>query len=193
MQIIPWLIEPQTTDCLKNGAKHCRPSALCYRREPSESGAWAGQPRPPAPRGPSPAGTASWDEYSQLSASIQRFQIQFLWFLNQFLGHQWKKGSNSDVSKNGSSGRLETPQISTPWEEAFLKALEPLHFCTLSVENEITPFLAWKRFSSYITPGPRSAGGQLVIVQSGGGWPARGRRKERQERTGPKQSLKSSI
>lgn len=135
---------------------------------------------------PRPAGRDSWEEYSQLSASIQRFQIQFLWFLNQFLRHKWKGGSNNDVSKNKSSGRLETPQISTHWEEAFLKALEPLHFCRLSVENEITPFLAWKCFSSYLTPGPRSARGQLVIVQSGGGWPARGRKKESGAKTGPK-------
>jgi aconitase A len=29
LQIMPWLIEPQTTKCLKNEAKHFSSSALC--------------------------------------------------------------------------------------------------------------------------------------------------------------------
>lgn len=64
-----------------------------------------------------------------------------------------REESNNDASKNKSSVSLETPQNFTRWKEAFLKVLESPRFCIVSMENEITPFLALKCFSSYFTPG----------------------------------------
>lgn len=75
-------------------------------------------------------------------------------------------GSNNDAWKNKSRGSLEAPQNSTPWKEASLKALNPLPVYGASVGNEITPFSAAESSSSYCTPGPEAARGQLVIVQS---------------------------
>ena len=62
------------------------------------------------------------------------------------------------------------------------------------MENAITPFLALECFSSYFTPGPKICQGPAGhCAESGGGWPARGKRKESGAKIGPKYSLKSNI
>lgn len=76
---------------------------------------FAGRRASEDPAGPArarghPAGELSREGSRQLSARIQRFQIRFLWLLNQFLGYKWKGGGHNDASKNKSGGSLETPQ-----------------------------------------------------------------------------------
>lgn len=125
-----------------------------------------------------PAGKISWEECSQLSASIQQLQIQFLWFLNQFLGYKWKKEkATTMLPRIKAVAGLETPQISTQWRKLFRRHLNPLHLCIASMENEITPTLASECFSSCFTPGPKICQGPAGHVQSSGWRPARGRRK----------------
>lgn len=130
---------------------------------------------PPA----SPAGRISWEECSQLSASIQQLQIQFLWFPNQFLGYKWKREkATTMLPRIKAVAGLETPQNSTHWRKLFRRHLNPLHLCIASMENEITPILASECFSSYFTPGPKICQGPAGHVQSSGWQPVRGRRKE---------------
>lgn len=100
------------------------------RRSPLELEDSAGQAdRAHTTRYPNPAGRVSWEECSQLSASIQRFQIQFLWFLNQFLGYKWKgEKATMMLPRIKAVASLENPQNSIRWKEAFLKALESPSF-----------------------------------------------------------------
>lgn len=55
-----------------------------------------------------------------MSARIQRFQIRFLWLLNQFLGYKWKRGGTMTLPRIKAVGVWKHPK--TPL--AFLKALE---------------------------------------------------------------------
>lgn len=180
LEIISWLIEPQTAKCLKNEAKHFSSSAVRCDwigvRGPSPSSQERTGTLDTAPR--PPAGKISWEECSQLSASIQRLQIQFLWFLNQFLGYKWKREkATSMLPRIKAVAGLETPQNSTHWRKLFRRHLNPLHLCIASMENEITPILASECFSSYFTPGPKICQGPAGHVQSSGWRPVRGRRK----------------
>lgn len=168
LQIISWQTEPQTTKCLKNEAKHFSSSAVrcdwigvTGLSPTSQESRHTGYPRP--------AGKISWEECSQLSASIQQLQIQFLWFLNQFLGYKWKREkATMMLPRIKAVAGLETPQNSTHWRKLFRRHLNPLHLCIASMENEITPILASECFSSYFTPGPKICQGPAGHVQSSG-------------------------
>lgn len=141
-----------------------------------------------------PAGKISWEECSQLSASIQRLQIQFLWFLNQFLGYKWKREKATTMfPRIKAVAGLETPQNSTHWRKLFRRHLNPLHLCIASMENEISPILASECFSSYFTPGSKICQGPAGHVQSSGCRPVKGRRKGSRLKPVRNKSTRSSI
>lgn len=101
--------------------------------------------------------------------------------------------SNNGASKNKSSVSLETSQNSTCWKEAFLKALESPHFCIVSMENEITPSLALKRFSSDFTPGSQICQGPAGHCRVWWLMASEKQEKGKRAKTGFRQSLKSNI
>lgn len=130
LQILPWLIEPQTTKCLKNEADTLVLVRFGVRCESIGAEDPAGLAKRAEPAVPTPAGRVSRAECSQLSASIQRSQIQFLCFLNQFLGYKWKgEKATMMLPRIKAVAGLETPQNPTHWRKLFCRHLNPLHFC----------------------------------------------------------------
>lgn len=188
LQIIPWLIKPQTTKCLKNEAEHfsalwCEVWVNCIERTQPDC------PREQAQLG-TPTQLARFLGKSAVSCllafSDSKSNFYGFWISSWDINGRGKKATMMLPRIKAVVG-LETPQNSTHWRKLFWRHLNPLHFCIVSMENEITPILASKCFSSYFTPGPKICQGPAGhCAESGGWWPVRGRRKESRVEIGPK-------
>lgn len=75
--------------------------------------------------------------------------------------------SNNDASKNKSLGSLETPQNSTHWEEAFLKALESIPFISAECQWKMKSLPSWPPKASPATShlGPNLPGASWSLCK----------------------------